>query len=387
VSEAGTNLLRVRGEGGQRVTSFELFFDLVYVFAATQLSRHLLEHLSVRGAIQTLVLLLAIWLAWMYTSWTTNWFDPDHSLMRLLLIGVMAASLVMSAALPQAYAGRSLWFASAYVALQVGRTAVVAISVRGQVLARNFQRVLFWQAVPGVLWIAGAFTEPTAQLVIWLLAVALEYAAPWIGFATPGLGRSSTADWTIDGGHMAERCQLFVIIALGESILVSGMTFGDLTSAPATLTALMLAFLGSVALWWIYFDRSAEAAAKRVADSADPGRLGRSAYTYGHIPMVAGIIVTAVADELVIAHPGGHLSAATTAVTLGGPALFLAGHALFKHTVFDHPSWPRMIAIAALVVLAPAAAFVPPLALSAAVTVILALVAASDLWAYLLRRR
>jgi low temperature requirement protein LtrA len=154
--------------------------------------------------------------------------------------------------------------------------------------------------------------------------------------------------------------------------------FGDLALSASTVAAFVVAFLGSVALWWVYFDRSAEDASGVIAESADPGRLGRSAYTYCHLPMVAGIIVTAVGDELVIAHPGGHASMTTTTTVLLGPALFLAGHALFKRVVFGRLSVPRLLAIVALAGLWPVGPAVSPLLLALVATLVVAAVAVSD---------
>src|ERR687893_1722113 len=143
-------LLRTRDGGEQRATPLELFFDLVYVFAITQLSHLLLDHLTVEGALETLFLLLAVWGAWIYTTWVTNWFDPDRLPVRLMLVAVMLASLVMSVAIPDAFGERGLMFALAYVAIQVGRTAFVLIALGGtHQLSRNFQRVLSWYVASG----------------------------------------------------------------------------------------------------------------------------------------------------------------------------------------------------------------------------------------------
>ena len=170
----------------------------------------------------------------------------------------------------------------------------------------------------------------------------------------PGHGRSTTTDWDIAGGHMAERCGLFVIIALGELILVTGATFAELAWSPATVAAFVSAFLGSVAMWWIYFNIGAEKASHLIAQSADPGRLGRLAYTYMHIFIVAGIIVAAVADELVLAHPSGHVATPTLAAVLGGPALYLLGNILFKRSVATWLPLSHLVGIAALAMLVPA---------------------------------
>ena len=371
-------MLRTRDAGGSQVTPMELFFDLVYVFAVTQLSHLLLSHLSLRGAAQALLLLLAVWWAWIYTAWITNWFHPDHPAVRAMLIGVMLASLIMSAALPAAFGGRGLVFAGAYVVIQVGRTtfAVLALRVDAR-LRRNFQRILVWQVAAGICWLAGGLGHDGVRVACWVAALLVEYAAPAAGFFTPGLGRSVTTDWTITGEHLAERCQLFLIIALGESILVTGATFAGLPAGLATV-AFVVAFLGSVALWWVYFARHAGDASKAIAGSADPGRLGRSAYTYFHLPMVAGIIVAAVGDELSIAHPAGPAGTATATAILAGPALFLAGHALFKRAVFEMISVLRLAAVGLLVALIPVGHRLPALLLAALATLVVATVAGWD---------
>src|ERR687896_240843 len=339
-SDHGGGLLRARDGEEQRVTPLELFFDLVYVFAITQLSHLLLDHLTVGGALETLFLLLAVWWAWVYTTWVANWFDPDRLPVRLMLVAVMLASLVMSVAIPEAFGERGLMFALAYVAIQVGRTVFV------------------------------------------VLALALEYAGPVTGYYTPGLGRSATGDWTVEGGHLAERCQLFVIIALGESILVTGTTFGEIEASTATVAAFVVAFVGSAALWWIYFARAADAAREVFASSEDPGRIARSAYTYFHLPMIAGIIAVAAADEFIVGHPGDPGTPASVALTIGGTALFLAGQAFFKWAVFGLLPWSRAVAIAALAGLMPMGFALPTLALSSAAVLIVVALAAWDALAY-----
>jgi low temperature requirement protein LtrA len=346
-------LLRGEGERDHQVSSMELFFDLVYVFAITQLSQLLFERLDLRGALQTALLLLALWWAWIDTAWITNWFDPDRRPVRVMLVGTMVATLIVAVALPGAFGERGLMFAVAFVAMQVGRTAFAVVGTREDPgLHRNFQRILAWQVASGLLWLAGGLASDPWRPIFWIAAVTMDSLGPALGFVTPGLGRSITRDWHISGEHLAERCKLFLIIALGESILVTGRTFGQLDITPATLAAFVVAFLGSVALWWVYFDVSFDAAEQMFASSSDPGRLGRFAYTYLHIPMVAGIIVTAVGDELVIAHPFGHATPDTVATVLGGPALFLAGHLLFKRAMFGVWSVPRLAAIAALGIVA-----------------------------------
>ncbi len=374
-------MLRARDGGEQQVTPLELFFDLVYVFAVTQLSHRLLDDLTVGGALETLFLLLAVWWAWVYTAWVTNWFDPDQLAVRVLLVAVMLASLIMSVAIPEAFGERGLMFALAYVAIQVGRTLfVVVVLDKSSLLGRNFQRALAWFAIPAVLWVAGGLLEGEARYVVWVLALTLECAGPVAGFWTPGLGYSRTEVWNVEGGHAAERCQLFVIIALGESILVTGATLGELAPTTMTVAAFVVAFLGSAALWWIYFGAgSARAARDVISSSEDPGRLARSAYTYFHLPMIAGIIAVAAADELTVGHPGEPGTSASVALILGGTVLFVAGHAFFKWVVFGLVPWSRLVALAALT---PVGFAIPALALSGAAALIVVVLAAWDTLAH-----
>jgi low temperature requirement protein LtrA len=374
-----SSLLRPRSEGGGRVTNFELFFDLVYVFAVTQLSHLLLEHLSIHGALQTALLLLVVWTAWIYTAWATNWLDPNQRSVRIMLIGVMLASLFMSAMLPEAFGEHGVAFAAAYVVMQAGRALfIVLVTENSSPLHQNFVRIVIWQLAAGIFWITGGFAAGSTRELFWVAAAAIDFIGPIAYFAVPRLGHSTTRDWSIDGHHIAERCQLFMIVALGESIVVMGATFSSKELTASVFTAFVIAFLGSVAFWWIYFDRTAGLSAEIIASSNDPGRLGRSAFTYYHIPMVAGVIVAAVGDELTIAHPTGEATTALIATVLGGPALFLAGHALFKWSMFGHISYPRLLALAAFAALLPISLIAPPLVVSGGAMLVLVTVVWSD---------
>ncbi len=349
-------LLRVRDGQEARVSFVELFFDLIYVFAVTQISHHLLAHLSLWGAAQALVLWFAVWLGWQYTAWVTNWFDPETLHIRLMLFAIMGVGLVMASALPQAFEGRGLSFALCYVAIQVGRSIFVLLSLGGRhPLAPNFRRILGWLCISALFWIAGALQEGTSRLAFWAMAVACEYFSPMTGFRLPGLGRSSTSDWTIEGGHLAERCQLFMIVALGESILVTGATLSHHAHWDApTLIAFLVAFSGSLAMWWVYFDTSSKDGSHAIAQSADPGRMG-AYFHYVHVIMVAGVIVSAVANELVIAHPDGHIDTPSVAVLIAGPLIYLLGNALYKKAVYGRLPLSHLAGLAALVVLTPLA--------------------------------
>ena len=371
-------LLRDRS-GTQRVTNIELFFDLVYVYAVTQLSHYLLGHPTVPGALQAGLLLAMVWLVWSYTTWVTNWLDPEQMAVRLLLVVLMLVSLAMSASLPRAFEDLGLWVGGAYAAQQVGRTIFMVIALRGHPLQANFERILAWCVVSSALALGGGFAHGLARELLWLGAVCVDLAGGLVGFATPWLGRSRTSDWTIEGGHFAERCQGFILIALGESIVIIGTTLAGVKSVtPATVTGFAVAFVTSVTLWWLYFDQSAEAAAEKIAHSEDPGRLGRSAYHLIHPVMVAGIIITAAADEKVLSDLDVAANTASAWMILGGPALFLLGHAAFKYVVWRHVSWPRLAGIAALALLALASRAIPALALAACAAGVVAAVAVTD---------
>jgi low temperature requirement protein LtrA len=372
--------MRVRhGHDHARVTFVELFFDLVFVFAVTQLSHSLIEDMTPLGALHTLILLVAVWWVWVYTAWATNWLDPERVPVRLLLFAVMLVGLVMSASIPEAFAALGLPFAAAVVLIQVGRTS---IAIRGlgdnRRLIRNFQRIVAWLVLSGAFWLAGGMFEGGARLALWLVAVAIDYGAPAAAFWTPGLGRSEVSDWNVEGGHMAERCGLFIIIALGESILVMGATFSGLDWTWMVLSAFLASFVASVTMWWIYFNATAAFGSRIISTSSDPGRLARLAYTYLHLPIVAGIIVTAVADELVLAHPGGHADPSTVAAILGGPALYLAGIALFKWSITSHVSLSHCAGIILLAIFAATSAALSPLALGMVSTIVLVVIAAWD---------
>ncbi|MBI1685324.1 low temperature requirement protein A [Caulobacter hibisci] len=375
--QKGGGLLRAREGGHARVTYVELFFDLVFVFAITQLSHGLIGHPSLLGVLETGLLLMAVWWAWVYTAWVTNWLDPERPPVRIMLFVVMAAGMVLAMAIPQAFEGRGLLFALAYVAIQVGRSLFTLWCVRrDENLRLNFLRISAWLIVSGVLWIAGGLAHDEIRLACWAAAIAIEYASPAAGFWTPGLGRSKTADWTVEGAHLAERCALFTIIALGESILVMGATAASLEWTPAVTTAFISSFVASLAMWWIYFSYTAEAASESISHSDDPGRVARRAYTYSHLLPVAGIIVAAVGDEWVIHHPVGHADLKTAMALIGGPLLFLLGGTLFKKAIFRIWSPSRVAGMAALALLALVAMSVSPLVLSLLTTAVLLAVAA-----------
>jgi low temperature requirement protein LtrA len=362
----------------QRVTYAELLFDLVFVFAVTQISHTLLGRFTPLGAVQTTVLLLAVWWVWVYTSWVTNWLNPERTPVRVLLFLLMLGGLVLSTSIPKAFETRGLWFAAAYAAMQVGRTTFLVMSTpSGPNPTRlNAVRILVWLSISAIFWIAGGFAQGNARIALWALALAIEYISPAARFWIPKYGASSVADWYVEGGHMAERCAGFIIIALGESIVVTGATFADLNWTTDVLAAFLSAFIGALAMWWIYFHRGAEAGSELISNSSEPGRLARLAYTYLHLPIVAGIILAAVANELVLQHPGGHSDSRTVLSAIGGPLLFLIGTILFKHTIRGWLQLSHGAGIIALGGLGWFAGALSPLMLSIVTTALMIVVAA-----------
>jgi low temperature requirement protein LtrA len=372
--------IRRRDGTEQRATFFELFFDLVYVFAVTQLSHHLLQHLHWAGAAQSAFMLIAVYWAWNYTTWMANWFDPETFPVRLTLVYVMLASLLMAVAIPGAFADRGLLFAASYAALQIGRNAfVVAVTPRGP-FNRNFRQILVWSAASAPLWVAGGLVTGGLRWLLWLAALGMDLAAPLVRYWLPGAGTTPMSQWQVDGRHFAERFQLFVIIALGENVVLAGVTASDTGLGVAVLAALGVALLASTALWWVYFSQFAARVARLIARSAadEVGQLGRDVYTYLHLPIVAGIVLTAVGIEIVIGHPGDRLYAAGAVVTLGGPAVYLLGMMASTVRIGRRPSWLQAVAVALLLAAIYPAAHVSGLIVLTFVSVVLVALAAAE---------
>lgn len=372
---------RRRGPGEpQRTTTLELFYDLVFVFAITQISHLLLDHLTWEGAGQSLLVLLVVWWAWNYTTWFTNEVDPESVVVRAVVIAVMLASLLMAIAIPQAFGEHALLFAGSYVAIQVGRHLFLtfAASAPGTPERERASRVLIWLAGAGVLWIAGAVADGTARTALWLAALLADYAAPLLLYRVPGLARLAPTAWDVQTGHFAERFQLFVIIALGESIVLTGATTAGLDLDVARIVAFSLAFMSSAALWWLYFDYAARIAERRLELSPDRTRMARDAYTYLHVVIVAGVIVSAVGDELVIAHPTDRLPGEEVAAVVAGPAIYLLAQALFRLRMAGSLSAKRLGGAAACVAAGAVGAVAPALVLAGLLLAILAAVIAAE---------
>jgi low temperature requirement protein LtrA len=368
-------IIRAQGEGDQRATFFELFFDLVYVFAVTQLSHHLLANISWSGAAETAFMLIAVYWAWNYTTWMTNWFDPDTAPVRLVLVFVMAASLLMAVAIPEGFDAYALLFACAYSGLQIGRNAFVVVVTPRGLFNQNFRQILAWSVLSAPLWVAGGLVDAGAlRWVLWLGALGLDLAAPLVRYWLPGVGATAMSQWQIESAHFGERFQLFVIIVLGESIVLAGATASDTGLSLEVVAALLLSFLSSTALWWLYFGEVAGSVLERMrgATAEERGQIGRDIYTYLHLPIVAGIVLVAVGDELVIGHPTDALHDSGALIALGAPALFLAGLMACGARIGQAQSLPRAVVVIALLAAVPLAAVADGLVVSGVLTALLA---------------
>ncbi len=232
-------------------------------------------------------------------------------------------------------------------------------------------------AVTGVLWLAGALLPVNARVVLWGAAMVLEYLGGRFGWPVPGLGRSTVSRWDIHGEHLAERYQQIFLVALGETILLAGLSFTRSPTSPGMVTAFAVALATSVLLWRIYVQRAGQILGEAVTRAAHPATVGRSAADT-HLVMVIGVVATAIGYELVIEHPIGHNELPWLAVILGGPALFLAGRARFEYEVFGRVSPSRLVGIAALLLPVPLLVRLAPLVAAGFAAAVLTAVAVAD---------
>lgn len=233
--------------------------------------------------------------------------------------------------------------------MQLGRCLWLVWATRDRAgLSRNMLRVSVWFLFAAPFWMMGAFAPDAARLMWWAAAITIEYLAPSFLFVVPGMGRSTTQDFEVAGEHMAERCALFIIIALGEGILLTGATFADQIWSADAIMAFATALVGSIAMWWLYFDSGMVRGSAHIRNHVDSGRVARNAYTYLHLPICAGIVLGAAADELLIAHPHEIADGLFTGTLVGGLVLFLAGTMFFKRATNGRPWLPLSHAVGLL---------------------------------------
>ena len=378
--------MRAPGES-RAVTPLELFFDLVYVFAISQLTHLLVAQFDLRGAIETLILALAVVYAWYMTAWLSNWLSPDHRPVQALLLAIMLASLLMSSAIGDAFAGRAWLFVIPYLAIQIGRAAFATVTFRPGTNQRiHFVNLLGWEIAVAPLWIAGALADGDARIAFWAAAVVVLHVGVVFYHPVPGrpshlrapIGPDAAGVHSdVSGEHLLERLRLFFLIALGETLITTGSAFAGEPLAFAPTVALVNAFLGSVALWYCYFQR-AEGIGLRVNESSEDASGIASLGTHALTIVFLALIAIAAGDEFAIAHPGDDPGAGYLGLTFGGPALFLLGQVYFLWSVGETRRRARTLGIGALGVLALVTSGTSLLAASIAATAVLVAVAISD---------
>jgi len=375
------NLMRPEhSERTDKVTYIELFFDLIFVFALTQLSRHLYDNQSILGAAESAVLVLSIWWVWVYTTWVTNWLDPARLPVRGVVIALALIGLVQSISIYEAFGDRGLAFALAHVALQLGRTVfmVLAAARHDAELHRELVQVLAWLSIASVFWIAGALLPLAYRLPVWVAALVIEYLSATKGFHIPGMTSGRLGDGRLSGAHIAERSALFVIIALGEAFLVTGFAFVEQEASVAGVVGVITAFVTAVAMWWLYFDHGERAGSRAIENADRPGRLARVAYTYVHTLIIAGVVLASVADKELLGHPNAEMELATAIIIIGSPVLYLVGLLLFRWVVARELLRFHLIGVAVLLALFTVAFALTPLVLGVVVTLALVAVASAE---------
>ena len=345
----------------------ELFFDLVFVLALTQCTALMADEPTWTGVGKGMLILGVLWWAWVGYAWLTSVVEPEETLVRFAIFGAMAAMLVVSLSIPQAFGDWGLLFAVAYAIVRLGQIALFALASRDDPrLRHSLITGLAWSTVVGSgLLVAAAFADGALQGALWTLALAIDLAGPLL-FGVEG--------WRLEPGHFAERHGLIIIIALGESIVAIGVG-AEFGLDAGVVTAAVLGVAIAAALWWLYFDIVALVAERRLVNAA-PGRernaIARDSFSYLHLPMVAGIVLLALGLKTALAHVGDALHAVPALALLGGTALYLLAHVAFRWRNVHRFSVQRLVCAIVLVALVPLAMEIPALASLAILAVLLA---------------
>ena len=331
----------------ERKTSYlELFFDLVFVFAFTQVTALILEDTSPRGFARAALVLAMVWWAWSAYAWMTNAIDVENAVTRLIIFAAMVAGFFMALSVPDAFQDEAAWFAVAYFAVRVLQPALYLWGVRDEPETFGvLLRLTPWFFIAAFVALVGGFVDPDYRAWVWVASLVIDV----IGTLTAARG-----DWHVSPSHFAERFALIVIIALGESIVAIGVGTSHLSRDATYAISVVVAFAGVAALWWAYFDFTAVAAERslRRASGRDRSALARDIFTYFHYPLVLGVILYAVAAKKTLEHPRDPLSNAGRWALGLGIALFLVGFALMRFRVIRRVAWERLAAAAAILVIA-----------------------------------
>ncbi|MEO3743602.1 low temperature requirement protein A [Plantactinospora sp. B5E13] len=338
MTTGGDAALLRRLDGSTRATLLELLFDVVFVAALALSSNLLTEDLSWSGSGKVLLLLTAIWWTWSVTAITTEFYDPQQRPIQAILMIAMVGSVGMAAALPMITAGHLRVFVSAYVGTHLIRTIILVIALywQGHQAARQrATRFLFWFTVSGVFWVAGALAN-APNWGLWTIAITIDLVAGAARYPTPWLGRVPVDQYTRTTGHLGERYQQFVILALGDIILLPILQVSRSHLEFFRVVALLCAFTTMLLLWQVYAYRAGELVLAAGSKAGRPARLA----PYTHLLMLAGVAATAASFDLVVARPTGTTPVPWLLLIIGGPALFVIGRFLFTLLVSAVvPSW------------------------------------------------
>ncbi|HWM63854.1 MAG TPA: low temperature requirement protein A [Solirubrobacterales bacterium] len=350
---------------GERVTPLELFFDLVFVLAFTQCTALMSHHPTWSGLAQGLLVLGMLWWAWVGYAWLTSVIDPEEGAVRLVMFGAMAALLLVSLCVPEAFGSLALVFALAYGAVRVAHIGLFMLaSPDDDELRHSVLGLALSTTVAVALLATASLFDGAAQGALWALALFLDMAGPY--FIRP-------EGWKLVPEHFAERHGLIVIIALGESIVAIGVAAaGELTFGIGTAAVLGVAL--TAAMWWTYFDVVAIVAGRRLTE-AERGiaqnTMARDSYSYLHLPMIAGIVLVALGLKKTIGHFDEHLDAVPAFALLGGLATYLLGHVAFRYRHVKTINRQRLLLAIVLLILVPVATEMPALAALAVVNLLL----------------
>jgi len=352
-----------------RVMPLELFFDLVFVLALTQCTALMADQPTWEGLVKGVLVLAVLWWAWVGYAWLTSVVDPEAWLVRTTMFAAMAALLIVALAVPEAFGDLALLFACAYAFVRIAHIALFVIIGRDDpAFLRSTIGLGIGTAVGFSLLVGASFADGVLQGLLWAIALALDVGEPFV-FGSEG--------WHLEPGHFAERHGLFVIIALGESIVAIGIGAEHHVDAGVAVAA-VLGIAISAALWWLYFDVVALVAERRLHNAA-PGKerneIARDSYSYLHFPMIAGIVLLALGLKKSLEHVGDPLHVEPATALLGGLALYLLAHVAFRWRNVHRLSVQRVVTAVVLVALIPLAVEVPALAtLGIATAVLIALI-------------
>jgi low temperature requirement protein LtrA len=365
------HITTVRRDDG-RVSPLELFFDLVFVLALTQCTALMADEPSWTGIAKGVAILAVMWWAWVGYTWLCSVVDPEEGSVRLAMFAAMAGLLVVALAIPGAFEDEALVFALAYGLVRAMQVALLVLAGRDDPGLRHSAIGLAFSTAIGVgLLTAASFADGELQGALWAIAIVLDVGGPLV---------IDTSGWRLMPEHFAERHGLIVIIALGESIVAIGVGAGHEITAGVVVAA-CLGMAIAAAMWWLYFDFVALVAERRLSNAA-PGHerntIARDSFSYLHFPMVAGIVLVALGLKKTLEHVDEPLKLVPAAALLGGLAVYLAAHVLFRYRNVHRFSWQRLIAAVLLVALLPVAVELDAVLIVAISAVILAAVIAYE---------